>query len=106
LLPPVTEPEVSPLRLCAKVLGVTDTTRPEARTSTFAVAKSGFTSWELAEALCKRGIWCTAGNHYAGFWHKQTAGVADNDNGMARIGFLHYNTLDEVDRALRALDAV
>ena len=25
--------------------------------------------------------------------------------GMTRIGILHYNTLDEVDRILRAIDA-
>ena len=88
-----------------QVLGVTDTSRPDARTPTFAVAKAGLSSWALAEALCEQGVWCTAGNHYAGFWHAQAVGLADNDNGMARVGLLHYNTVDEVDRVLRALDA-
>jgi len=32
-------------------------------------------------------------------------GVLD-DGGLVRIGFVHYNTADEVDRALDVLDAL
>ena len=32
--------------------------------------------------------------------------LASNDEGIARMGLLHYNTLGEVDRMLSALDAV
>jgi len=88
-----------------QILGVTDASRPNARTPTFAVTKSGLASWDLAEALCRQDVWCTAGNHYAGFWQAQTTGVANNADGMARLGFLHYNTLEDVDRSLQALDA-
>ena len=84
--------------ICVQVLGVTDTSRPNARTPTFAVAKEGHTSWELAESLCRKGIWCTAGNHYAGFWKAQGGGLANNDDGMARLGMLHYNTLEDVEQ--------
>eukprot|EP00435_Cladocopium_sp_Y103_P013254 s2287_g3.t1 len=55
---------------------------------------------ELANKLCERGIWCTAGNHYAGFWEKHGATV----EGMTRLGLLHYNTLEEVDRILEAME--
>ena len=33
---------------------------------------------------CGRGIWCTAGNHYAGFWDAHSGGLATNGSGMAR----------------------
>ncbi|CAK0841979.1 unnamed protein product [Prorocentrum cordatum] len=78
-----------------RVLGVTDPGRVDFRTSTFAIAKDGMTAAELAERLCRRGVWCTAGNHYAGFWGDLSAGLATPDTGMARIGFLHYNTLED-----------
>lgn len=87
-----------------RVLGVTDMSRLELRTATFAVAKTGRAQAELCEALCARGIWCTAGNHYASFWEKYGGGLATVEEGMTRIGLLHYNTLEEVDRILRALD--
>ena len=31
-----------------------------------------------------RGVWCTSGNHYAGFWAAQSNGLATNDEGMTR----------------------
>ncbi|CAE7240508.1 sufS [Symbiodinium natans] len=83
------------------VLGEED---PAHRTATFAVSKEGLKPQELASRLCKRGIWCTAGNHYAGFWDEHSGGLANNDEGMARLGLLHYNTLTEVDRILAALE--
>jgi cysteine desulfurase family protein (TIGR01976 family) len=89
------------------LLGVTDVANGlKARTATFAVAKTGLTGAELAESLCERGVWCTSGNHYAGFWNSQSDGRFSNDTGMTRIGLLHYNTLDEVDRILSALEDV
>ena len=49
-------------------------------------------------------MWCTAGNHYAQFWAAHSGGLATDADGLARLGFLHYNTLDEVDRVLEALE--
>eukprot|EP00928_Gymnodinium_smaydae_P095613 TRINITY_DN8258_c0_g1_i1.p1 TRINITY_DN8258_c0_g1~~TRINITY_DN8258_c0_g1_i1.p1 ORF type:complete len:740 (-),score=157.21 TRINITY_DN8258_c0_g1_i1:271-2490(-) len=87
-----------------RLLGVADPERTAERTATFAVAKEGLSAAELAERLCERGIWCTAGNHYAGFWEKQSNGSVNNADGMTRIGLLHYNTLDEVDEILNVLE--
>ena len=85
------------------LLGVTDTSRLHARTTTFAVRKEGVSPADLAAFLCERGIWTTAGNHYAGFWTEHGGGLANVEEGMCRIGMLHYNTVDEVDRVISAL---
>lgn len=87
-----------------RLLGVVDPDRTSLRTSTFAVAKEGHSPEQLASALCARGVWCTSGNHYAGFWDEHSGGLARNDAGMVRLSFLHYNTLQEVDRVLSALE--
>ena len=49
-----------------------------------------------------QGINCTSGNHYNTFW-EETLGL-DNTDGVARIGFLHYNTMDEVEAVLEHLE--
>lgn len=84
------------------VLGVSskddqDLTR---RTSTFAVDVKGLTPDDLvAKLVYDHRIFCTAGNHYTTFWKEY---YADRE-GVARISFLHYNTLGEVQRVLSAL---
>jgi len=88
-----------------RILGVCDPRRQVDRTPTFAVAKDGQSAEALTATLCARDIWCTSGNHYAGFWDAHSGGLASNDTGMTRIGFLHYNTLDEVERVLGELRA-
>mmetsp|Transcript_102499 Transcript_102499/g.316308 ORF Transcript_102499/g.316308 Transcript_102499/m.316308 type:complete len:760 (+) Transcript_102499:64-2343(+) len=87
-----------------RMLGVRDPQRAGLRTATFAVAKDGLSAQGLAQSLCERGVWCTAGNHYAAFWSAHSGGLTDDDTGMCRLGFLHYNTLAEVDRVLQTLD--
>ncbi|CAE7812702.1 csd [Symbiodinium sp. CCMP2592] len=86
------------------LLGEPDPSRIAHRTATFAVCKESLAPQELAMRLCSRGIWCTAGNHYAGFWEAHSDGLATNEEGMARLGLLHYNSLREVDRVLAALE--
>jgi len=85
------------------LVGVADPAKAIQRTATFAVAKDGLTAEQLTNALCERHIWCTYGNHYAGFWSEHTGGVAQNDIGICRLGFLHYNTIEEVQEAVRVL---
>lgn len=95
-----------------RLLGVRASTasqrgQPFARTPTFAIRKEGVEPDELARRLVERGVWCTAGNHYAGLWSQHSGGLATTEGGgMARLGFLHYNTCDEVERALAALREV
>jgi selenocysteine lyase/cysteine desulfurase len=83
-----------------KVYGVTDSATP--RTSTFAVAVEGVEARRVAEELGRRGIFVTDGHYYA-VAVMERLGVLGR-GGLARIGFVLYNTDDEVDRALDALE--
>ena len=84
--------------------GVTDFDRLHERTSTFGVGFGGREGdpGALIQALTTAGIHCTSGNHYNTFW-EQTLGL-DNTDGVARIGFLHYNTMGEVEAVLEQLE--
>ena len=76
---------------------------PESRCPTFAVRIEGHTPLELATRLGERGIFTWDGNYYA-INLTERLGV-EKDGGFLRIGFVHYNTEEEVDRVLGALSA-
>jgi cysteine desulfurase family protein (TIGR01976 family) len=73
------------------------------RVSTFSIRHRTKTSHELAQALGQLGIFCWHGNYYALELSEQLGYEPD---GMLRIGFVHYNTPDEVSRLLESLRAV
>ena len=72
------------------------------RTPTFAVDIAGRTPDAVASSLGEQGIFVWSGNYYA----YEIMNRLDRPEGLVRIGFVHYNTLDEVDRVLRALQAL
>jgi cysteine desulfurase family protein (TIGR01976 family) len=74
---------------------------PRSRCPTFAVRIEGHTPLELATRLGERGIFTWDGNYYA-INLTERLGV-EKDGGFLRIGFVHYNTEEEVDRVLDAL---
>ena len=74
------------------------------RTPTFAIDVSGVTPSEVARRLGAEGIFVWHGHYYA-LEVMQHLGVLDT-GGLVRIGFVHYNTLDEVDRVLGVLAAI
>ena len=69
------------------------------RTPTFSVSVDGMAIDEVAAALAERGVYVTHGTYYAVEVMKSLG-----QEGLVRIGFTHYNTRDEVDRVLAALD--
>ena len=71
----------------------------EGRTPTFALSVPGHTPHEAAARLAERDIAVWSGDYYA-FEIMNRLGLPD---GALRVGFVHYNTEDEVDRALAAL---
>ncbi|MBA2337679.1 MAG: aminotransferase class V-fold PLP-dependent enzyme [Acidimicrobiia bacterium] len=75
----------------------------EGRTPTFALEVAGRSTRAVAEELGRAGIFVWDGHYYA-LEVMRRLGVPDG--GLVRIGFVHYNTLDEVDRVLTALDAL
>lgn len=70
------------------------------RVSTFSLTHPRFTARQLATRLGEQGIFTWSGNFYAAELI-DTLGLAPE--GVLRVGFLHYNTHDEVDRLLKAL---
>lgn len=84
------------------VYGITDDV--SARTPTFAISVRGRNPVEVATRLGDQGIFVWAGHYYA-VEVMRHLGVLD-DGGLVRIGFVHYNTPEEVDRVLDALQAL
>jgi selenocysteine lyase/cysteine desulfurase len=89
--------KISSLRL----YGISDPARMASRCPTFAVRVEGHTPLELATRLGERGIFTWDGNYYA-LNLTERLGV-EKDGGFLRIGLVHYNTEQEVDRLLEAL---
>jgi len=71
----------------------------EGRTPTFALTHPERTPDELADALGERDIAAWPGNYYA-LEIMERLGLAD---GCLRVGIVHYNTAEEVDRLLASL---
>jgi cysteine desulfurase family protein (TIGR01976 family) len=74
----------------------------EGRTPTFAVAVDGTHPRRVTEELGRAGIFVWDGHYYA-LEVMRRLGVLDT-GGLVRIGFVHYNTLEEVDRVVDALE--
>ena len=71
----------------------------EARTPTFALTHPSRTPDELADELARRDIAAWPGNYYA-LEIMDRLGLTD---GCLRVGIVHYNTAEEVDRLHSAL---
>ena len=84
-----------------KIYGITDPARFHERCATLAVRIDGHSPVELATKLGDRGFFTWDGNYYALNLTEHLD--VEKSGGFLRIGFVHYNTLDEVDRLLAAL---
>jgi cysteine desulfurase family protein (TIGR01976 family) len=73
----------------------------DGRVSTFAVRVPGESPQATARRLAAAGIFVWSGHNYA-LEPVSRAGLLD-DGGVVRVGFVHPNTEDEVDQALKAL---
>ncbi len=82
-----------------RVWGITDPRSAErAPTVSFTHFRCGTRA--VAEHLAARGIFVWDGNFYA---QPLTEALDLEPGGLVRVGFLHYNTTEEVDRLLAAL---
>ncbi len=84
-----------------KVWGITDPARYGERLPTVAITHKRFGAAEVARRLGEAGIFVWHGNYYA-LQITETLGL--EPDGMVRIGLVHYNTDEEVDRLLKALN--
>jgi len=81
--------------------GISDPTRFDARVPTVGVRLANRTPLAAATFLGDHGIFTWDGNYYA-LNLTERLGV-EKDGGLLRIGLVHYNTAEEVDRLLIAL---
>ncbi len=84
------------------VYGITDRKMLAGRCSTFSIRHDRKTPMDLAKTLGQQGIFTWAGHYYALEFSQQ---MGFHPEGMLRIGFVHYNTVEEVQRVLSSLAA-
>jgi cysteine desulfurase family protein (TIGR01976 family) len=83
------------------IYGIADPARFAQRCPTLAVRIDGHTPLALATKLGDRGFFTWDGNYYALNLTERLD--AEKSGGFLRIGLVHYNNVDEVDRLLAAL---
>lgn len=84
-----------------KIYGITNPERFNERCTTFAVRIEGHSPLELATKLGGRGIFTWDGNYYALNLTEHLD--VEKSGGFLRIGLVHYNTTEEVDRVIAGL---
>jgi cysteine desulfurase family protein (TIGR01976 family) len=84
-----------------KLYGISDPRKFENRCATIVVRVEGFTPLELATKLGDRGFFTWDGNYYAMNVTEQLG--VETTGGFLRIGLVHYNTMEEVERMLATL---
>ncbi|HEX8871358.1 MAG TPA: cysteine desulfurase-like protein [Candidatus Acidoferrum sp.] len=84
-----------------KVYGITDPKRAAERCATLSLRIGQHHPTAIATFLGERGIFTWDGNYYA-LNLSERLGV-ELQGGMLRIGLVHYNTMEEVERLLSAL---
>jgi selenocysteine lyase/cysteine desulfurase len=91
-----------------KIYGITDPARFNERCATLAIRVvdriDGHTPLELATKLGERGFFTWDGNYYALNLTEHLD--VEKSGGFLRIGLVHYNTAEEVDRLLAALGEI
>ena len=86
-----------------KIWGISDPSRLDERLPTVSLTHARKSPAELADLLGRRGIFVWHGNYYA-LNLTETLGL--EPEGMLRIGLVHYNTVEEVDRLISVLQEV
>ncbi len=83
-----------------KIWGITDAARLHQRVPTVSITHRRLSAPELAQRLGERGIFAWHGNFYA-LEFSESLGL--EPAGLVRLGLLHYNTTDEIERLLSVL---
>ena len=87
-----------------RIAGITDPACYGSRVPTVSFVHDGRTPDEIARALAEQNIFVWSGHNYA-LEIVRALGI-DEEQGVVRIGMAHYNTLDEVERIVRAVAQV
>ena len=84
-----------------QIWGINDPARAHERLPTLSITHHRLSPEALATELGQRGLFVWHGNYYA---LELTESLGLEPDGMVRIGLVHYNTADEVDRLLGELE--
>jgi cysteine desulfurase family protein (TIGR01976 family) len=84
-----------------RVRGIRDAAQLHRRVPTVSFTHEGRSSASIAAALAERNVFVWSGNNF-GLETVRAMGV-DEDDGVVRVGIVHYNTPGEIDRALDAI---
>ncbi len=74
------------------------------RVGTIGFVREGMTSRSIAEALDRSEVAVRHGHMYA--WHLCKALEMDLEDGVPRVSFVHYNTMEEIERLIELLDEI
>ena len=85
-----------------RIYGITNPAEFDQRCPTLAFTREGFRPSQIAEYLGNQGIFVWDGNYYA-LAVTERLGLEDS-GGMVRVGLAHYNTNEEIDRLITALN--
>jgi cysteine desulfurase family protein (TIGR01976 family) len=86
------------------IWGITDTNRLAERVPTVSFTKDGLHPDAIAELLGEQEIYVWSGNNYA-LSLTERLGL-EQSGGMVRVGPVHYNTEEEIDRLLQHVEAL
>jgi len=84
-----------------RIYGITDRKRFAERCSTLSLRIGDHCPKAIAAFLAERGVFTWHGNYYAINLTERLR--LEHEGGMLRIGLVHYNTMEEVDRTVRTL---
>ena len=83
------------------LFGLADAQRLDERVATYSFRLKDLHPRKVAQQLAEQGIYVWDGNYYAVNVTERLG--LEEDGGMVRVGAVHYNTLEEVDRLKEAL---
>jgi selenocysteine lyase/cysteine desulfurase len=86
-----------------QVLGIVDPADFARRVSTVSFVAHGIPAKQIAECLSRENIQVWHGHNYALEIYRKLGLL---ETGGVRIGPVHYNTVEEVDRALEQLERI
>ena len=86
-----------------KIWGITDPARIPERAPTVSFTHNSMTAQQIGDALAERGIFVWVGNFYA---LELSEALGLEPEGVLRVGVLHYNTMEEVERFLSELSSI
>lgn len=87
-----------------KIFGITNPNRVHQRVPTISIRHDRLHPSEIAKSLSEAGIYVWHGHNYA-YEPTRFLNIPESE-GVVRIGLAHYNTKDEVNRVVSAIEAI